>query len=212
MTTIALLGSGRVAAALAPKLAAAGHTLTIGSRSAAATSARWTGPAARFTPYAEAVRAADVVVNATPGESSLERLSALQGELRGKILVDVSNAARRDGDGLPGGLCYPNSSLAEHLQAALPDTAVVKTLNTVFYSVMADPRSLKTPPTAFLSGDDPAAKATVQGLLGDLGWPLEWTLDLGGVATARGPEAMVAVVPDVMRSQGFLPFALTVAR
>lgn len=212
MSTIALLGSGRVAAVLAPKLAAAGHDLIVGSRSAAEASARWAGPTVRFAAHAEAIRAAAIVINATPGESSLERLSALRGELRGKILVDVSNAARRGGDGLPGGLCYPNGSLAEHLQTALPDTAVVKTLNTMLYSVMTDPQGLKTPPTAFLSGDDAAAKATVQGLLGDLGWPLEWTLDLGGVATARGPEAMVLSVPDFIRSQGFMPFALTVAR
>jgi len=112
----------------------------------------------------------------------------------------------------PGGLCYPNSSLAEHLQAALPRTRVVKTLNTMLFTVMVNPQHLSTPPTAFLSGDAEDAKAAVASLLGDLGWPAEWITDLGDITTARGPEALMLLVPSLARRYGFAPFALAVAR
>ena len=129
--------------------------------------------------------------------------------LDGKILVDVSNATERT-EGGPGPLVYPGSSLAEHLQEALPDTRVVKTLNTMLFMVMTAPGSLSHPATAFLSGDDADAKATVLGLLADLGWPAEQVLDLGGVATARGPEALILLVPDVLRARGFAPVAISI--
>ncbi|MCK2241359.1 MULTISPECIES: NADPH-dependent F420 reductase [unclassified Crossiella] len=211
MTTIAILGSGRVAANLAGKLSAAGHSVLIGTRDPAAAPERWTGPPATFTTAREAAERAEVVVNATPGDSSPERLRALRDVLRGKVLVDIANATRRGADGLPGGLCFPNGSLAEVLQDALPETRVVKTLNTMLFTVMTNPRLLATPPTAFLSGDDPAAKDLVRGLLGDLGWPPEWIEDLGDIGTARGTEALVLLVPALLRKHGPRPFALTIA-
>jgi 8-hydroxy-5-deazaflavin:NADPH oxidoreductase len=113
---------------------------------------------------------------------------------------------------MPGNLCYPNSSLAEHLQQALPNTHVVKTLNTMLFTVIVDPHSLSTPPTAFLSGNDGDAKATVTKLLGDLGWPTDWSLDLGDITTARGTEAVILLVPHILRTRGFAPFALTITK
>lgn len=70
------------------------------------------------------------------------------------------------GDGLPATLMYPNSSLAEALQQALPGIS----------------------PTVFLSGNDESAKALVQDLLGELGWAPDRIEDLGDIRTARGPE------------------------
>ena len=210
MTSIAILGSGRVAKALAAKLHEAGHAVVVGSRDPDAAQQAWEGPSVTIKGVAEAVGEADIVVNATPGDSAVDRLGALKSELDGKVLVDVSNATERGADGMPGGLVYPTSSLAEHLQEALPGTRVVKTLNTMLFMVMTAPGMLSAPPVAFLSGDDDEAKATVRALLGDLGWPEEQVLDLGGVRTARGPEAMMLLVPDVMKARGFAPFAISI--
>ena len=210
MTSIAILGSGRVARGLAAKLHEAGHSVVVGSRDPDAATQAWEGPAVLIKGVAEAVGEADVVFNATPGDSAVERLGALKNELDGKVLVDVSNATERGADGMPGGLVYPTSSLAEHLQEALPGTRVVKTLNTMLFMVMTAPTMLSAPPVAFLSGDDDEAKATVRGVLGDLGWPEEQVLDLGGIVTARGPEAMMLLVPDVMKARGFAPFAISI--
>ncbi|WP_406273941.1 NAD(P)-binding domain-containing protein [Streptomyces sp. NBC_00191] len=212
MTSIGILGSGRVATGLAAQLASVGHEVTIGSRNPTATAAQWTGPAVRHSDHAGTARHAPVVINATPGNTTLQRLTALREELDGTILVDVSNAIERGADGLPGGLCYPDSSLAERLQQALPGTRVVKTFNTMLFTVMTDPGSLSTPPTAFLSGDDEDAKAAVGRLLADLGWRPEWIEDLGDITTARATEALVLLVPHLFRRHGPRPFALSVAR
>jgi predicted dinucleotide-binding enzyme len=110
--------------------------------------------------------------------------------------------------GLPAELLYPGSSLTEQLQAALPDTHVVKTLNTMLYTVMTAPTQA---PTVFLSGDDAQAKQVVARLLTDLGWHQEWITDLGGIETARATEAAVLFVPHVIRSRGFAPFAISIA-
>ncbi|MER5726867.1 NAD(P)-binding domain-containing protein [Streptomyces sp. NPDC002138] len=221
MTRIGILGAGRVGKNLADKLSAAGHHVTLGSRSPADSAVPSDGAAPRVDGTAPrvvladqrtAARTADIVINATPGDSALDRLTDLRDELAGKILVDVSNATRDTDDGLPGDLCYPGSSLAEKLQAALPDTRVVKTLNTMLFMVMTAPDILDTPPTAYVSGDDEDAKGTVTGLLGDLGWQPGWVEDLGDITTARATEAMILVVPHILRRRGFQPFAVSLAR
>ncbi|KUN33434.1 NADP oxidoreductase [Streptomyces longwoodensis] len=198
MTDIAVLGNGRVGGTLAAALTRAGHEVRVADRTPGAA--------------AEAARTARIVINATPGADSLDRLTTLREELRGKILVDVSNATVDGPDGLPADLVYPGSSLAEHLQEALPDTAVVKTLNTMLFPVMTAPATLTDAPDAFLSGDDPQAKETVRGLLVDLGWRTEWITDLGGIRTARATEAAILFVPHVIRASGFTPFAISIAR
>ncbi|GHB08676.1 NADPH-dependent F420 reductase [Streptomyces termitum] len=198
MTTIAVLGKGRVGGNLATALTRAGHEVTTAGRTPGAAAA--------------AARTARIVINATPGAGSLDRLTALREELRGKILVDVSNATADGPDGLPGDLIHPGSSLAERLQEALPDTHVVKTLNTMLFPVMTAPAALAQAPDAFLSGDDPQAKQTVRELLADLGRREEWITDLGGIRTARATEAAILFVPHVIRTSGFAPFALSIAR
>jgi 8-hydroxy-5-deazaflavin:NADPH oxidoreductase len=198
MTMIAVLGNGRVGGSLTLALTRAGHEVTVADRSPGSA--------------ADAARTAQIVINATPGAGSLERLTALREELQGKILVDVSNATVDGPDGLPAELLYPGSSLAEQLQEALPDTRVVKTLNTMLYTVMTAPAALTQTPTAFLSGKDPEAKQVVRRLLADLSWQQEWITDLGGIETARAAEAAILFVPHVIRSSGFAPFAISITR
>lgn len=214
MTSIGILGTGRVAANLAGKLTATGHHVTLGSRNPETTAALPAAAAPRIAVADQhtTARTADIVINATPGHSTLDRLTDLHTELTGKILIDVSNATHDARDGLPGDLCYPGSSLAEKLQAALPDTHVVKTLNTMLFTVMTAPDTLTTPPTAYLSGNNQHAKTTVTGLLADLGWQPTWIEDLGDITTARATEAMILIVPHIMRRHGVQPFAISLTR
>jgi predicted dinucleotide-binding enzyme len=198
MSAIAVLGNGRVGGNLAAALTRAGHEVTVADRTPGAA--------------ADAARRARIVINATPGAGSLERLAALRDELRGTLLVDVSNATTDGPDGLPADLLYPGSSLAERLQEALPETHVVKTLNTMLFPVMTAPAALARTPTVFLSGEDPRAKQTVRELLTGLGWHNEWITDLGGIRTARATEAAILFVPHMIRSSGFVPFAISIAR
>lgn len=176
-----ILGTGHVARLLAAAWANAGHEITLGSRDPS--SKRLDFPVKTL---ADTVRWADVVVNATPGAATLATLTTVDPSLfAGKILIDVANAIT------PAfALVYPNSSLAEHLQAALPGARVVKALNTGAMTLMTDPRRIG-PSTVFLSGNDVGAKLEARGLLRDLGWSDDVVVDLGGVESARGPEHYV---------------------
>ncbi len=102
-------------------------------------------------------------------------------------------------------LVYPNSSLGEKLQEALPTARVVKTLNTAAMAVLTEPESLP-PSSVFLSGDDGEAKAAVAGLLTDFGWAEDAIIDLGPIASARGPEhyfLMFAALMQTLRGPHF---------
>ncbi|WP_220034837.1 NADPH-dependent F420 reductase [Curtobacterium sp. MCPF17_031] len=208
-STIAVLGAGRVGTTLAAGLAAAGHRVTLGVRDPGTAAAR---SDASVSAVATAIANSDLVINATPGDGSLERLTGHREALAGKVLLDVSNATVRSADGLPGGLLHRDTSLGELLQAALPATKVVKGLNTMLFSVMTSPGALRNPPTTFLSGDDPDAKDLVRAVLSSLGWQDDWVVDLGDISTARGTEAVALLVPSLLGSVGFVPFAIAVAR
>ena len=180
---IAILGTGKVAHALGAGWRRAGHEVVLGARDASASD-----PDFEVTGLQEALAAGDVVVNAITGAAALAAITALDtSAMAGKTLIDATNAVTATGD-----LVYPNSSLAEHLQAALPAVHVVKSLNTAAIEVQADP-SLVGPATVFVSGDDEAAKTQVKHLLHDLGWKDEGIIDLGGVRTARGPENYIVL-------------------
>jgi 8-hydroxy-5-deazaflavin:NADPH oxidoreductase len=175
---IAILGSGKVAHALGAGWKKAGHDVFFGVRDADASD-----PDFEVVSLQQALETGDVVVNAITGAVALEAIGSLDtAPLRGKTLLDATNAVNEKGE-----LVYPNSSLAEHLQAALPGARVVKSLNTAAIEVQADP-SLTGPATVFVSGDSQDAKAEVVGLLHDLGWADDGIIDLGGIQTARGPE------------------------
>jgi 8-hydroxy-5-deazaflavin:NADPH oxidoreductase len=180
---IAFLGDGKVAHVLGAGWKKAGHDVVLGARDASATD-----PDFEVISLQQALAAGDVIVNAITGAVALEAITALDlAAVTGKTLLDVTNAVTQAGD-----LVYPNSSLAEHLQAALPAVHVVKSLNTAAIEVQADP-SLVGSATVFVSGDNEAAKTEVKGLLHDLGWQDEGIIDLGGIKTARGPESYVVL-------------------
>ena len=179
---LAVLGTGNVAHALGGAWKKAGHEVILGARDTAGGD-----PDFELVTLQEALAQGDLVVNAITGAAALEAVTALDtSALNGKILLDVANAVTEAGE-----LLYPNSSLAERLQEALPRTQVVKSLNTAAIEVQADPSSLPAPATVFVSGDDDQAKATVTGLLNDLGWTGDSIIDLGGIRTARGPEGYI---------------------
>jgi predicted dinucleotide-binding enzyme len=188
---LAILGTGNVAQTLARRWSAAGHEITFGSRDPASK----VGLDDPVTSSATAVAGTDVVVNATPGSASLELIEGIGAAVfAGKVLIDVANANTPSFE-----LVYPNSSLGEKLQEALPAAKVVKTMNTAAMSVMTEPAKLP-PSSVFVSGDDEGAKATAVSLLTDLGWPDESIIDLGGIASARGTEHYFLMFAALMQS------------
>ncbi|MEU1861485.1 NADPH-dependent F420 reductase [Streptomyces gardneri] len=191
---IAVLGTGEVGRRLATKLVSLGHEVAMGSRTADnAEAVKWAEErGGAHGTFADAAGPAELVVNATGGLVSLAVLESAGAEnLRGKVLVDVSNALDFS-EGFPPKVLTPDGgSLAEQLQKAFPETRVVKTLNTMTNTVMVEPDRVPGDHNVFLSGDDEGAKAVVADLLRSFGWPSGRILDLGDLSSARATEQLV---------------------
>jgi predicted dinucleotide-binding enzyme len=215
---IAILGTGVVGQTIAQKLASLGHEVRIGTRSVEETLARegkdsfgrppfkeWhaQNQAVRLETHAQAAAFAELVVNATSGAATHAALElAGKRNLAGKVLVDISNPLDFSA-GFPPSLSVSNTdSLGEQIQRALPDTRVVKTLNTMNAYLMVNPRLLPDEHNVFVSGNDGDAKARVRRLLESFGWKPGEVIDLGDITTARGTEQML---PIWARLYGVLP-------
>jgi 8-hydroxy-5-deazaflavin:NADPH oxidoreductase len=203
LVNIAVLGTGMVGRTLGGALATLGHDVVIGTRNVDELMARtkstrggrvppfsqWhaDNPAVRVETFADAVAGAEIVILATVGNAALDVLnSAGDHNLEAKVLIDVSNAL--DMSHSPPVLFVCNTeSLAERIQDAFPRTKVVKALNTMNASVMANPRAVGGGDhNVFMSGNDADAKERVAALLREFGW--EHIVDLGDITTARGTE------------------------
>lgn len=201
---IAVLGTGKVGQALAGRLSGLGHDVVVGTRDVEQTLTRtgadpmgnppyvtWqeTNPAVRLVTLPEAGAHGEVIFNATNGQNALAALEGVGAEnLAGKVLLDLALPLDLS-EGLPPTLTVANTdSLGEQIQRAFPDARVVKSLNTVFWQVMIDPSRVPGEHTIFVAGNDPDAKKTVEGLLGEFGWPEPSILDLGDITGARGAE------------------------
>lgn len=198
---IAVLGTGMVGQSLAGGLSALGHGVTIGTRDPLAALARtdpggvgaWrTGhPDVAVETFAEAARDADLVINALSGDASVTGVGSAA-IADGTVLLDVANPLDSSG-GMPPRLFVANTdSLAEQLQRTFPGLRVVKSLNTMTAALMVDPHQLADGNfSTFVCGDDPDAKALVNGLLLTLGH--RDVIDLGDITAARGMEAMMLI-------------------
>jgi predicted dinucleotide-binding enzyme len=201
---IAVLGTGVVGRALAGKLGELDHEIWVGTRDVdrlmaqteaardgSGTFAEWhaRNPGVTVATFEAAAAAAELVFNATAGAASLDALrQAGEANLDGKVLVDVSNPLDFSA-GFPPSLSVCNTdSLGEQIQAALPGARVVKALNMVGAPVMVDPGQVAAGEhVAFIAGNDPGSKQTVEGLLREgFGW--RHVVDLGDITAARGME------------------------
>jgi 8-hydroxy-5-deazaflavin:NADPH oxidoreductase len=205
---LGILGTGVVGKMLAARLAGLGHEVMVGTRDPEQTLSR-TEPDAYGNPpfsawqeehpevklgiFEEAATHGEMVVNATAGGVSLEALElAGEGNLNGKILIDVSNPLDFS-RGMPPTLSVSNTdSLGEQIQRRFPEARVVKTLHTMNAHLMVDPAQLaETDHTVFVGGNDAEAKQAVTELLESFGWTD--VIDLGDITTARGTEMMLPV-------------------
>lgn len=189
---IGILGTGMVGETIATKLAAAGHDVKLGARSAtnekATAWAAKAGAHASHGTFADAAKHGELVFNCTRGDVAVEVVVSAGAEnLRGKILVDVTNPLDFTKGMPPTLFTAGNDSLGEQIQRALPDTKVVKSLNTINCGVMVDPARIGGDSDVFVSGNDAEAKATVSRFLREqFGW--KNVVDLGDITTARGTE------------------------
>jgi predicted dinucleotide-binding enzyme len=224
---VAVLGTGVVGQTIAGKLAELGHEVGIGTRDVDATMAKaepdgmgnppfpvWAAAheAVRVGTFAEVAEPAELVVNATNGQVSLDALTAAgRHNLAGKVLLDISNPLDFSA-GFPPSLFVSNTdSLGEQIQAAFPEAKVVKTLNTMTAAVMVDPGQLAgADHSVFVSGNDSDAKKTVTLLLESFGHTD--VVDLGDIGTSRGVEMFLPLWLRLMGAVGTPLFNVKVVR
>lgn len=194
---IGVLGTGMVGQAIAGKLISLGHTVKIGSRSGSNEKANeWvakSGSNASQGTFNEAAAFGEMIFNCTKGEVSLEALKMAGAEnLKGKVLIDISNPLDFS-KGMPPTLLVCNdNSLGEQIQQAFPETHVVKTLNTLTAPLMVNPQLVNNGDhDIFLSGNNKEAKEKASALLQTFGWAVEHLRDLGDITTARGTEQLL---------------------
>ena len=194
---IAVLGTGTVGDAIASKLISLGHQVMMGSRTKNNEKAlAWcdkSGENASQGTFAEAAQSGLIIFNCTKGSNTLDALRLAGSEnLKGKILIDISNPLDFS-KGMPPTLSIVNdNSLGEEIQKLFPETKVVKTLNTLNGQLMVNPQLVNGGDhTIFMSGNSAEAKLDVGLLLQSFGWKGENIIDVGDITTARGTEQLL---------------------
>ncbi len=178
---IAILGTGDVGCALGKGLAGK-HEVAHGSRDPEGRKGAVT-EGCKVLSQQEAAEWGEVVVLAIPYKVVLETVKGLTNELKGKIVVDVTNVVDENWD-LAIGF---NTSGAEELQKLLPEAAVVKAFNTIFAQNMSTGKTGGEQLSLFVAGDEQRAKETVLGIGKDLGFE---PLDCGPLRSARYLEPL----------------------
>jgi predicted dinucleotide-binding enzyme len=121
---------------------------------------------------------ADLVILAVPFDAVADVASTIAPLVRGKIVLDVTNALTSD---MELALGYTSSG-AEELQKQLPEAKVVKAFNTQFAQHMDRGRLGEERLTVFAAGDDAEAKRAVLDIAGAIGFD---AVDAGPLANAR---------------------------
>jgi hypothetical protein len=198
-------GTGKQGSGLAVRWARAGHTIVLGSRDPAKARARAAelageGHAVEGGDNAQAAREGEVIVLTVPYEAHAETLLGIVEGAAGKVVVDVTvplKPPKVSRVQLPAG-----QAAALEAQALLgPSTPVVATLHHVSATHLADP-SHAIECDVLVAADDARAKATVMGLVRDLGLR---ALDAGPLVNAIALESLTPVLIHLNRiykSQG----------
>ena len=172
MTTVGLIGSGRIGGTVARLAVTAGHPVILSNSRGADTLTKLAselGPLARATTGREAAEGGELVVVTIP-------LRAVQsvppGPLAGKVVIDTCNYhPQRDGQfpELDSGALTSSELIQRHLA----QSAVVKVFNNIFFrhlGSLARPHGAEDRSALPIAGDSAAAKAAVTAFLDSIGY------------------------------------------
>jgi len=178
MTTIGLIGSGRIGGQVARLAVANGHDVVLSNSRGPDTLRELVqelGPRARAGTVQDAARSGEIVVVTIP----LRAYPTVPAELlAGKVVIDTNNyyPAR---DGHIEELDRETATSTELLQRHLPKSKVVKGFNHIYAAELTTHGQKRGTPNRralVIAGDDAAAKQTVTDLLDQFGFD---TVDAG---------------------------------
>ena len=187
MTTIGIIGSGRIGGTVARLSVAAGHHVVLSNSRGPETLeelAAELGPLATAGTAGQAAEAGDLVVVSVPVEA-FAKVPAKP--LAGQPVLDTGNYyPQRDGhiEELDTG-ALTSSGLLQHY---LPDAHVVKVFNNIFFKHLASlarPSGAPDRSALPIAGDDAAAKAAVTAFLDSIGYD---AVDAGSLAESWHQE------------------------
>jgi len=153
--------------------------------------ARWTPQDAGVQVHAStvtAIQAAEVVILAIPYQAEQKLADEVREALAGRIVVSITNPLTPTLDDV---LTQQHESAAECLAAMLPNSRVVKALNTISASALLLPREASLSYDTFVASDDEAAAMTVENIIRTLGYR-PWYV--GSLKLSRTLERMTALL------------------
>ena len=186
---ITVIGAGNMGSAFVKQLTLAGHQVTVTARDVAkAETVAAAHAGAKAVSPERAADQAEVVIVATAYDDAVNALRSV-GDLRGKVVIDITNPLTPDYMGLTVG---HETSAAEEIARAVPDADVVKAFNTVFAQVLTegsdfgDGRKV----TVLIAGDSEQAKEKTRAVAESMGFE---TIDAGGLKNARYLEPVAGL-------------------
>ncbi len=191
MTQIGIIGTGRMAVGLGTGWAQAGHTIIFGSRSPEAKadlSEKVSG--ARIVNARDAVAAADVVVLAMPFASIEPFAQEHAANLRGKLVIDISNPFDRLPDNRIAGAEITANAIG-------PGARVIAAFKDNFAQTLlapVDPSGQVR--DVHYAGDNGVDKQIVMRLIKDLGFQ---PVDCGPLKNARILDGLVTLLVEMDR-------------
>ena len=170
MSVSVLGGTGEQGRGLAQRLARAGQSVMIGSRSAdrAQSIAAEIGSGVAGGSNEDAARFGDIVIVAVPWDGHRELLESLAADLAGKIVVDCVNPLGFDKQGAFA-LSVEEGSAAQQAASVLPDSSVVAAFHHISAVLLLDDSVSSIETDVLVLGDDRDATDAVQALAGRIG-------------------------------------------
>ncbi|TXK17193.1 NADPH-dependent F420 reductase [Homoserinibacter sp. GY 40078] len=184
MTSISIIGIGKMGGAIAGIASASGADVQVVARDVAKAEQLAAGSGAAVAALGEPLTG-EIVVLAVPFAALDEVLESYGDQLAGKVVVDITNPV--DFSTFDGLVVPSDSSAAAVIAERVPAARVVKAFNTTFAAALATGSMGQAPTTVLVAGDDQAAKDAVIGFVRAGGLSAE---DTGSLKRARELEGI----------------------
>lgn len=202
MTTVGILGTGRMGVRLAEAFAKAGTQVILGSRDLRRAERIVEGmKVGGITPgaYDQAVRAEFVLPAMFLRDGMVTTLWSYRERLAGKVFIDITNPFNDDYSDF---ILPWETSGAEELQRQFPETRIVGAFKNVWWEVFDAPTFDGAVSDVFVVGDDQAAK---QAFI-EIAEPMPFRfVDAGRLANARVVERMTLLSGELGQRYGYFP-------